>query len=114
MLWPEVSARQAYPLYYNLARPFVSAAAPCRSRAGAESVLRGLGRRRGGAARSPCARRSPDRLTGGVVAGGLLAFSYTFWTQAIIAEVYTLHLALIGLCLLLLGAVRGQANRTRA
>ena len=30
-------------------------------------------------------------------AGGLwLASSYTFWTQAIIAEVYTLHLALIG------------------
>ena len=28
VLWPQVSARQAYPLYYNLARPFVSAAAP--------------------------------------------------------------------------------------
>ena len=25
VLWPEVSARQAYPLYYGLARPFVSA-----------------------------------------------------------------------------------------
>src|SRR3954462_3693693 len=25
VLWPEVSARQAYPLYYNLARPFVRA-----------------------------------------------------------------------------------------
>ena len=24
VLWPEVSARQAYPLYYGLARPFVS------------------------------------------------------------------------------------------
>ena len=25
MLWPEVSARQAYPLYYGLAAPFVRA-----------------------------------------------------------------------------------------
>ena len=25
VLWPEVSARQAYPLYYDLARPFVRA-----------------------------------------------------------------------------------------
>src|SRR3989442_1968811 len=28
VLWPEVSARQAYPLYYFLARPFVLATAP--------------------------------------------------------------------------------------
>lgn len=40
--------------------------------------------------------------TGGIVAGLLLAFSYTFWTQAVIAEVYTLHLALIGLVLAVL------------
>src|SRR2546423_7999059 len=30
VLWPEVSARQAYPLYYNLARPFVRAASAAR------------------------------------------------------------------------------------
>src|SRR5687768_15264500 len=33
VLWPETSARQAYPLYYGLARPFVvalSAANPAR------------------------------------------------------------------------------------
>ena len=29
----------------------------------------------------------------------MLASSYTFWTQAIIAEVYTLHLLLMGLVL---------------
>src|SRR5919106_6173945 len=28
VLWPEISARQAYPLYYALARPFVAAASP--------------------------------------------------------------------------------------
>src|SRR5213593_2011643 len=27
VLWPAVSARQAYPLYYSLAKPFVSAVA---------------------------------------------------------------------------------------
>ena len=41
-------------------------------------------------------------LLAGIVAGALLAVSYTFWTQAIIAEVYTLHLTLVGLCLLAL------------
>ena len=28
VLWPETSARQAYPLYYALARPFVLAVSP--------------------------------------------------------------------------------------
>jgi hypothetical protein len=28
VLWPETSARQAYPLYYSLARPFVLAVSP--------------------------------------------------------------------------------------
>lgn len=28
VLWPEVSARLAYPLYYGLARPFVATSAP--------------------------------------------------------------------------------------
>ena len=41
---------------------------------------------------------------GRLVAGALLAFSYTFWSQAIIAEVYSLHLTLIGLCLIALYA----------
>ena len=40
-------------------------------------------------------------LAAGVAGALLLAFSYTFWSQAIIAEVYTLHLALMGACLCL-------------
>ena len=28
VLWPETSARQAYPLYFDLARPFVAALSP--------------------------------------------------------------------------------------
>jgi hypothetical protein len=39
---------------------------------------------------------------GGAVAGLLMAGSYTFWSQSVIAEVYTLHIALVALTLLLL------------
>lgn len=103
VLWPEVSARQAYPLYYGLAKPFVAATAPANparalnlfsavSAAAAVGLLVFL-----------CASVTRS-LAGGAVAGGLLAFSYTFWTQAVIAEVYALHLALIGLCLVALHA----------
>ena len=35
------------------------------------------------------------RLYSLVAARLLLSFSYTFWSQAIIAEVYTLHMALV-------------------
>jgi hypothetical protein len=38
----------------------------------------------------------------GVAAGLFLAFSYTFWSQAITAEVYTLHLLITGASLLAL------------
>ncbi len=44
----------------------------------------------------------PNRRFAGVAAGLFLAFSYTFWTQAITAEVYTLHLLLVGAALLAL------------
>jgi Protein of unknown function (DUF2723) len=41
-------------------------------------------------------------IAGGAVAGLLVAGSYTFWSQSVIAEVYTLHIALVALTLLLL------------
>src|SRR3954447_13421528 len=98
VLWPAVSARQAYPLYYWVAKRFVTtvgAANPARALnlfsavwgAGAVGVL------------TLVVAELSLSLLAGIVAGLLLAVSYTFWTQAIIAEVYTLHLALVGICL---------------
>ena len=103
VLWPQVSARQAYPLYYNLARPFVLATAPLDP-ARALNLFSALWAAAAvGLLVFVCAAVSRS-LAAGAIAGCLLAFSYTFWTQAIIAEVYTLHLALIALCCVLLYA----------
>jgi hypothetical protein len=41
-------------------------------------------------------------LIGGIVAGAVLSVSYTFWSQSLIAEVYTLHLALTAAVLIAL------------
>jgi len=41
-------------------------------------------------------------VAAGVAAALLFAVSYTFWSQAVIAEVYALHLAFVSLALLLL------------
>ena len=99
MLWPEVSARQAYPLYYGVAPPVCPCGQRRQSGARAESVLRDCRRRSRRPADVPL--RSGHRIGSRPArgAGLLLAFSYTFWSQAIIAEVYTLHLALV-LCVL--------------
>jgi hypothetical protein len=112
VLWPENSARRAYPLYYTLAEPFiraVSAGNPARGlnlfsaifAALAAGLLAVLG---GRLTRSPLA---------GAAAGLLLAFSFTFWTQAIIAEVYSLHLTLVAVCLLALSAFAARPTRSR-
>jgi hypothetical protein len=113
VLWPEISARQAYPLYYALAKPFVASLAstnPARglnlfsavSAAVAVGLLSGV----------------VTHVSRSVVAGGtaglLLAFSYTFWTQAVIAEVYALHLALLGVCLAALAVYADRPTTSRA
>src|SRR5262245_30768650 len=101
VLWPETSARQAYPLYYSLARPFVLVVSP-------DSPARGLNLFSAlcGAVAVGLLAFLAMALTGsvpaGVIAALLLAFSHTFWTQSVIAEVYSLHLALIGGCLVAL------------
>jgi hypothetical protein len=112
VLWPEVSARQAYPLYYNLARPFVSAAAPTDPARALNLFSAIWGAAAAGLLVFICASITGS-LAGGAVAGGLLAFSYTFWTQAVIAEVYTLHLALIASCLVVLYVYAAKPTRAR-
>jgi hypothetical protein len=111
VLWPTTSARQAYPLYYGLGAPFVhllSASNPARGMNLFSAVW--------GAAAAGLLTWIVTVLTrtwiGGLVSGLLLAFSYTFWTQAIIAEVYTLHLALVAVILIaVLAWERKQTNR---
>jgi hypothetical protein len=101
VLWPEVSARQAYPLYYGLARPFVAALGPENPARALNLFSAVWGAVAIGLLTWLCSTVTRS-LAAGLVAGLLLAFSYTFWSQAIIAEVYTLHLALIGAGLLIL------------
>lgn len=112
VLWPQVSARQAYPLYYNVSRAFVSATAPADPARALNLFSAVLGAAAVGLLAFVCATVSGS-LAGGAAAGGLLAFSYTFWTHAIIAEVYTLHLALIALCVLLLYAYAARPTVLR-
>jgi hypothetical protein len=112
VLWPATSARQAYPLYYALARPFVAtliAANPARGLNLFSAVC-------GAAAVGVFAwliAAITDSLLTASAASLLLAFSYTFWSQAIIAEVYTLHLTLVGLCLIALHAFAARPSRAR-
>jgi hypothetical protein len=112
VLWPETSARQAYPLYYALARPFVLALSP-------ENPARGLN-----LFSALCAGMAVGLLTyiaaivvrsalAGAAAGALLAVSYTFWTQAVIAEVYALHLALVAACLVVLAEYARRPDTLR-
>jgi hypothetical protein len=112
VLWPENSARRAYPLYYMLAEPFiraVSGANPARglnlfSAVWAAIAVGLVAFLSGRLTRSPLA---------GAASGLLLAFSFTFWTQAIIAEVYSLHLALVAACLLALHAFATRSTTSR-
>lgn len=101
VLWPEPSARRAYPLYYALATPFtamLSATNPARGlnlfSAVWAAIAVGL--------LTFLVSRLTRSVTAGIVAGLLLAFSHTFWTQAIIAEVYSLHLSLVAATMLTL------------
>jgi hypothetical protein len=112
VLWPENSARRAYPLYYTLAAPFVRAVSvgnPARglnlfSALWAAIAVGLLAYVSGRLTTSPLA---------GAAAGLLLAFSFTFWTQAIIAEVYSLHLALVTACLVALWAFATRPTTSR-
>jgi hypothetical protein len=92
--------RQGYPLYFALSGLFVhalpveAARAANLASAAAAAVAVGLVVLVGA--------ELAGTLAAGLVAGLLLAGSYTFWSQAIIAEVYALHLLIASGCLLAL------------
>lgn len=112
VLWPEISARQAYPLYYTLARPFVGALTP-EHPARALNLFSAVWAAAAVGLLTWIAAGVSGSVAGGAAAGFLLAFSYTFWQQAIIAEVYSLHLALVGLCLAALLAYEQRPTTSR-
>lgn len=112
VLWREVSARQAYPLYYLLARPFVLATSPAHPAVGLNLFSATCAALAVGALTAATAFITRS-IRSGAIAGLSLAFSYTFWSQAIIAEVYALHLLLIGACLLALYAYWIRPSRPR-
>jgi hypothetical protein len=112
VLWPEVSARQAYPLYYALAKPFVAAAGAANP-ARALNLVSAVWAAVAVALLVVVCASVTRSIAAGAVAGILLAFSHTFWTQAVIAEVYTLHLALVALCLLALHAYAARPTYAR-
>jgi Protein of unknown function (DUF2723) len=94
-----LTPRQAYPLYYALGHvvAWADPGEPAHAMNLASAIYGALAV---GAAVLVAADIAG--ASAGLIAGLLLAFSYTFWTQAVIAEVYTLHLLLVGLCLLAL------------
>jgi hypothetical protein len=85
-----LNPRQAYPLYFGLGNIFVwlHPGEPARAMNLASAVCGAIAV---GLA-SWLAARLSESLAGGIGAGLFLAFSYTFWSQAITAEVYALHL----------------------
>ncbi len=97
---PVITPRQAYPLYYATGNLFVAAfpGNPARAINLASAVF--------GALACGLLVVSVAALSGwtlaGVAAGAFLAVSYTFWSQAIIAEVYALHAFVMALCFLAL------------
>ena len=107
-----ITPRDGYPLYFAIgARCFCAD----RRRTGARAESRVGGRRRGrlraavvlaGAELCGIDRRRHRR-------GAALRGSYTFWSQAVIAEVYALHIALVAATLLLAAALGSGSRRLR-
>jgi hypothetical protein len=96
---PKITPRDAYPLYYAIARPIVPL---FDNHAYAMNLLSAV------VAALACgvivlvAFELCGSLLAAMAAALLFAGSYTFWSQAVIAEVYSLHLLLVASTLLLL------------
>ncbi len=94
-----LTPRQAYPLYYAIANTVHAAVG------GEPAYSLNLTSALAGAAACAAMAWLASALTGSVLAGAwaglVLGASYTFWSQAIIGEVYTLHLCLTAVVLAL-------------
>jgi hypothetical protein len=112
VLWPETSARRAYPLYYLLAEPFVAALTPGVPARGL-NLFSALTAGMAVGVLVYIASTVTRSVFAGAAAGVLLAFAYTFWTQAVIAEVYALHLLLVGACVVALHAYSRRPSKRR-
>src|SRR5262249_17446789 len=108
---PVITPRAGYPLYFAIGSVFVrvTGAEPARALNLASAVQ--------AAVACGLVVVAGAALTGSVLAGSaaalLLATSYTFWSQSIIAEVYALHSAFVALTLLLLLLWAERPNTTR-
>jgi hypothetical protein len=104
---PKITPRDAYPLYYAIARPVV---ALTDSHAYAMNLLSAVEAALACGVIVLVAFELCGSLSAAVAAALLFAGSYTFWSQAVIAEVYALHLLLVASTLLLL--LRWSADPT--
>ena len=95
-----LSPRQGYPLYFAVTGLAVHALPLERAHA-ANMASAVLGAAAVGVVALVGAELAGSALAG-LVAALLLGASYTFWSQAIIAEVYALHLFILAACLLAL------------
>jgi len=97
---PAITPRDGYPLYFAIGRLFVLASGGDWARA--------LNLASAVEAAIACGlivlvgAELSGSLLPGMAAASLFAGSYTFWSQAVVAEVYALHIALITLTLLML------------
>ncbi len=97
---PTITPRDGYPLYFAIGDVFLrlTHSRPARALNLSSAVM---GAAACGVLVLVATELSASPLAG-VAAGLLFAASYTFWSQAVIAEVYALHALLLGLTLLLL------------
>jgi hypothetical protein len=108
---PTITPRDAYPLYFAVGDVFLrlTGSGPARALNLASAVL-------GAAACGGVvlvATELSTSILAGAAAGLLFAGSYTYWSQAVISEVYALHALLFGLTLLLLLRWSRQPTMTR-
>jgi hypothetical protein len=96
---PTVTPRDAYPLYFALARPL---ALVFRDPAYALNLTTAIEAALACALIVLVAAELSGAVAAGVASAALFAASYTFWSQAVIAEVYALHILLIAVTLYLL------------